>query len=218
MSEQAQPYDTGINKPSPIGGVGQMFGPANPKMLEKFDDSIQKMGDLPLRVGSPTVPPGRRFNECTKGIITPVGERQCIPGVHPHKRVMVPQPGRSPTPIEEWPGSIGPIEFTEEEKNALEEVSKKLVEAHKHASHKRPIPKGKTGQFSKLIEEFEEARDAYEQNLPIMMLWEFCDLLGAMERFLQQNYPGVNIEYILNQARHTNRLFADGLREDRDPK
>lgn len=45
--------------------------------------------------------------------------------------------------------------------------------------HKRKIKKGIIGQLSKIKEELEEAEDALEQNQPVMLIFELCDIVGA---------------------------------------
>jgi kynurenine formamidase len=86
----------------------------------------------------------------------------------------------------------------------------------KHACHKREIPRGKTGEFSKITEEYHEALDAFEQGNIVMLLIEFSDLFGAVEKFLEKYHPSISIEQIVRQAKATNELFKRGVREDRD--
>lgn len=88
----------------------------------------------------------------------------------------------------------------------------------KHSSHVNPIPKGVTGDFSKLIEEFEEAKDAHTQGLPLMELWEWGDFFAAFICYLRKHYPSIQIEDVLAQAKHTDSLFARGLRKNQDGK
>ena len=47
--------------------------------------------------------------------------------------------------------------------------------------HKRKIKKGVYGEFSKVLEEVEEAQDALEQGNHLMYLIELSDILGAIE-------------------------------------
>jgi hypothetical protein len=53
--------------------------------------------------------------------------------------------------------------------------------------HERPILKGVYGQLSKIQEELDEARDAEEQGLYIMLLIELSDLYGALAGYCDQN-------------------------------
>lgn len=47
--------------------------------------------------------------------------------------------------------------------------------------HNRPITRGTYGELSKIREELEEAEDAEEQGIDIMVLLELADILGAVE-------------------------------------
>jgi phosphoribosyl-ATP pyrophosphohydrolase len=70
--------------------------------------------------------------------------------------------------------------------------------------HKTEIPKGKLGKFSKIEEEWAELLDARAQNQPVLMLCEICDLLGAIQLYLEQRYSGaITIEQCLDMARKT---------------
>lgn len=82
----------------------------------------------------------------------------------------------------------------------------------KHSSHANPIPAGTVGEFTKLIEEFAEARDAHLQKLPLMELWELSDFIGALIVYLEKHFSGVTINDLIEQAKHTNRLFEEGKR------
>lgn len=46
--------------------------------------------------------------------------------------------------------------------------------------HSKPIPRGVLGEFSKVQEEFEELRDAVENDVRILILCELYDLMGAV--------------------------------------
>lgn len=88
----------------------------------------------------------------------------------------------------------------------------------KHGYHTSDIPKGKAGEFSKIEEEFFEAKDAFETKNPVMLLLELSDMVGAIERFLDRHYPGIDLDDIVTQAKLTNEVFKRGYRENRDPK
>jgi hypothetical protein len=49
--------------------------------------------------------------------------------------------------------------------------------------HITVIDKGIYGEFSKVVEEFQELQDAWNQHCHIMALVEYSDLLGAMEAY-----------------------------------
>lgn len=53
--------------------------------------------------------------------------------------------------------------------------------------HKRKISKGVYGEFSKIEEEVEEAKDALEQNNNLMYLIELSDILGAIEGIVEKH-------------------------------
>lgn len=123
----------------------------------------------------------------------------------------------------EWDLGAKPAAPVENQRDKMlriltEVVTPKMKPApEKHQYHKIPIPKGKTGFFSKIEEEFFELKDAFLQGNAIMLMVELADLFGAVEKFLENNYPGVTLEHVLKQARLTNEVFAKGGREDRDP-
>lgn len=161
-TNDAQPFDTGIDKPSPIGGIAGASW-LNPLIVP--EKSTQARAIDKLRLDQEKEQLGKAIQQIKK-----------------------------------------------------EYDKKKLAEATKHTSHKRNITKGVTGTFSKIQEEFEEALDAHEQGLRLMEIWELGDLMGAVICYLEKNYKGVTIHDLIHQAEHTNRLFREGKRENRDPK
>lgn len=54
--------------------------------------------------------------------------------------------------------------------------------------HKAKIPKGKRGKFSKIKEEFLEAKDAHKQRKKVLLLMELSDLILAIEEFATQEF------------------------------
>jgi proline dehydrogenase len=76
--------------------------------------------------------------------------------------------------------------------------------------HKKQIAKGELGEFSKIQEEFEELKDAYEQRNKVLELCELCDLLGAMEAYAAKH----NLSLIdLNMMKEsTKEAFQEGKR------
>lgn len=78
--------------------------------------------------------------------------------------------------------------------------------------HLAKIDKRRFGSFGKIQEEVEEALDAHRQGSHIMMLIELSDLYGAMEGFLQENYPGFKMEDLKKFAGITRRAFENGHR------
>ena len=76
----------------------------------------------------------------------------------------------------------------------------------------RAIPKGRYGQFSKILEEVEELEDALEQGVDIMSMVELSDLYGAMEGFVDTRFPGFSMEDIKKMSAVTKRAFRNGYR------
>ena len=77
--------------------------------------------------------------------------------------------------------------------------------------HVRKIPKGKLGEFSKIQEEFLEAKDAVEQENPVMALQECSDLIGAIEAYAA-NY-NVTLTDLITMKEVTERVFKSGHRK-----
>jgi len=79
--------------------------------------------------------------------------------------------------------------------------------------HKRKIKKGKYGKASKIREEYQEFRDALEQKNKVMALVELSDLIGAIEKYLENKFPGISINDLLVMTRATKSAFRDGSRK-----
>ncbi len=62
--------------------------------------------------------------------------------------------------------------------------------------HNKDIEKGVYGEFSKVIEETQEASDALEQNNYLMYLIELSDIVGAIEG-IAENY-NLSLEDLIN--------------------
>lgn len=77
-----------------------------------------------------------------------------------------------------------------------------------HITH---IPKGTYGLFY-IIEEVMEFADANSQNCKIMELAELSDLYGAIEGYLQNNYPTVTMNDLKVMSDITKRAFINGRR------
>lgn len=79
------------------------------------------------------------------------------------------------------------------------------------------IKKGTIGEFSKIEEEFEELKDAVDQDDKILILCEMADLLGAVELYLKENYyKGITLESCIEFSRKTQNAFKDGTRKNSD--
>jgi phosphoribosyl-ATP pyrophosphohydrolase len=75
--------------------------------------------------------------------------------------------------------------------------------------HVRKIKKGVIGTVSKIREEANELRDADEQGVKILILCEVADLVGAIEHYLEQNFPDFTIQDAQVMARLT-RVHKEG--------
>ncbi len=63
-----------------------------------------------------------------------------------------------------------------------------------------------------MVEEMEEATDAYLSQNPIMLLVELSDFYGAMELFLEQHLPGVSMDDVKRMQQVTARAFKNKVR------
>ena len=82
--------------------------------------------------------------------------------------------------------------------------------------HKSEIPKGKTGDLSKVYEEICEAIDAEDQGVKLMVLHELSDAYGAIELVLEKQFPGFTMKDLASMARVTRRAFESGHRQSSD--
>jgi len=76
--------------------------------------------------------------------------------------------------------------------------------------HLLKIPKGEFGEFSKIIEEFHEAQDAFNQECTVMTLVELSDLLGAIEAYASKF--NITITDLQRMSQITRRAFESGKR------
>lgn len=79
--------------------------------------------------------------------------------------------------------------------------------------HKAVIAKGVLGEFSKIEEEFAEWKDAIDQSARLMELCEMADLLGAMEYYLEEHFPGMRFSDLQVMSNLTKRAFQNGQRK-----
>ena len=77
--------------------------------------------------------------------------------------------------------------------------------------HKRAIPRGKYGKFSKIVEEFEELLDSHERKITIMELTELSDLYGAIKGYVEQKY-NLTMTDLRVMSEVTAAAFEDGTR------
>jgi len=95
---------------------------------------------------------------------------------------------------------------------ALPRLNYVLEQTRKKGYHDATIPKVPAGSFLKILEETEEAKDAYLQHNPIMLLVELADLYGAMELFLKKEFPTMSMDDIKTMHDVTKRAFQNGRR------
>lgn len=79
--------------------------------------------------------------------------------------------------------------------------------------HLKKIKKGKLGESSKIKEEVEELIDSENQECKIMVLVELSDIFGAIELYLQMNFPGVTMKDLEKMSKITQRAFKSGARK-----
>ena len=67
------------------------------------------------------------------------------------------------------------------------------------------------GEWSKIEEEFNEAKDAYNQDNKIMLLLELSDLVGAIEEYAKKN--NISLNDIIKMKNATTTAFETGHRK-----
>lgn len=76
--------------------------------------------------------------------------------------------------------------------------------------HSKEINKGVLGEYSKIEEEFEEFKDAYNQNDDVLQICELSDLLGAIEEYVKK--WNLTLEQLIMFSNKTKSAFKDGKR------
>ena len=77
--------------------------------------------------------------------------------------------------------------------------------------HKKKIPKGVLGEYSKVLEEFEELSDAYEQDNKVLIICELTDLIGAIEEYAKKF--NLSISDLISFSDLTKKAFKEGNRK-----
>lgn len=77
--------------------------------------------------------------------------------------------------------------------------------------HNKVINRGDFGEFSKIIEEFEELQDAHEQEDVILQMCEMSDLIGAIEAYAEKHLK-VSLSDIIKFKEKTKSSFEEGKR------
>ncbi len=78
--------------------------------------------------------------------------------------------------------------------------------------HLTQIPKGELGTSSKIREELDELIDAEHQGVSIMVLVELSDIVGAIESYLENNFPTMGLQDLKAMSDVTKRAFRNGRR------
>jgi hypothetical protein len=76
-----------------------------------------------------------------------------------------------------------------------------------HIDH---IPKGKLGEFSKIVEEFLELKDGFFQENKVLQICEMCDLLGAIEAYAATF--NLTLADLIKMKEATKEAFQEGKR------
>lgn len=76
--------------------------------------------------------------------------------------------------------------------------------------HKKQIERGVIGEFSKIREEYEEFKDAVEQDDSILSLCELSDMIGAIEHYIAQ--WNLTLEDLKKFSDKTKEAFKEGKR------
>lgn len=77
--------------------------------------------------------------------------------------------------------------------------------------HLRDIPKGKLGEFSKIVEEYTELLDAHEQDSKVLEICELTDLIGAIKHYVQSKF-NLELEDLIYFSNQTEQAFKAGKR------
>lgn len=79
--------------------------------------------------------------------------------------------------------------------------------------HLREItPQGKYGESTKILEEADEFRESLAQGNVLMALLELSDMIGAIQGWLELNFPGITLADLITMSQATRRAFFDGTR------
>jgi phosphoribosyl-ATP pyrophosphohydrolase len=78
--------------------------------------------------------------------------------------------------------------------------------------HKNKIIKGELKEFSKIVEEFSELVDAYEQGDKVLQICEMTDLIGAIGLYSKDKF-NLTIEDLIDFSNKTKEAFKSGKRK-----
>lgn len=78
--------------------------------------------------------------------------------------------------------------------------------------HLTKIEKGVFGELSKVLEEVNEAIDAENQGVNLMVLMELSDVIAAIDGYLKAHSPSTTLQDLVAMAEVTRRAFDSGER------
>lgn len=78
--------------------------------------------------------------------------------------------------------------------------------------HETIIPKYKIGEVGKITEEYYEFMDAIKNKNKLMALIELSDLIGSIEHYLKEEFPGINMQDLEIMNKTTQKAFINGRR------
>jgi len=87
-----------------------------------------------------------------------------------------------------------------------------ILKDKKKSYHIKEIPKGDYGTSKKILEEVNELIDSENQKCKIMSLIELSDIIGAVEGYLETNYPNLTLDDLICMKQITKRVFENGHR------
>ena len=92
-----------------------------------------------------------------------------------------------------------------------ENIEKEGMKQVQTGYHRREIPKGELGEFSKITEEFTELYDAVEQQNSVLELCEMADLIGAIKHYSENHY-NIGLNKLIQFMECTENAFKSGKR------
>lgn len=79
--------------------------------------------------------------------------------------------------------------------------------------HLADIVKQDYGTIGKIQEEVLELKDAYDQGVKLMVLQELSDIIGAVEGYLEKDFPNITLDDLIKMNETTRRAFKSGHRK-----
>lgn len=79
--------------------------------------------------------------------------------------------------------------------------------------HLADIAKQEYGTIGKIQEEVLELQDAYAQGVKLMVLQELSDIIGAVEGYLEKDFPNITLDDLIKMNETTRRAFKSGHRK-----